>query len=79
MNILHYETDKIKYEQLCDMSKFVNNEFGKTIFLPNSTHLLADANACELILVMEQLCDALEKNQRRASRRISTSKRNKHC
>lgn len=61
MNILYYEADKIKYDQLCDIAKFVNNELGETIFLPNSTHLLINANACELIQVMEQLCDALEK------------------
>ena len=61
MNILYYEADKIKYEQLCDIAKFVNNELGETIFLPNSTHLLVDANAYELIRVMEQLCNALEK------------------
>jgi hypothetical protein len=61
MNILYYDADKIKYEQLCDIAKFVNNELGETIFLPNSTHLLINANACELIHVMEQLCDALEK------------------
>jgi hypothetical protein len=61
MNILYYEADKINYEHLCDIAKFVNNELGETIFLPNSTHLLVNANACELIHVMEQLCDALEK------------------
>lgn len=61
MNILYYEEDKIKYDQLCDIAKFVNNELGETIFLPNSTHLLINANACELIHVMEQLCNALEK------------------
>lgn len=61
MNILYYEAGKISYEQLCDIAKFVNKELGETIFLPNSTHLLVDANACELIHVMEQLCNALEK------------------
>lgn len=61
MNILYYEAGKINYEQLCDIVKFVNRELGETICLPNSTHLLVDANACELIHVMEQLCDALEK------------------
>lgn len=61
MNILYYEADKIKYEQLYDIAKFVNNQLGETIFLPNSTHLLINANAYELIHVMEQLCDALEK------------------
>jgi hypothetical protein len=61
MNILYYEADKIKYEQLYDIAKFVNDELGETVFLPNSTHLLINANACELIHVMEQLCDALEK------------------
>lgn len=61
MNILYYDADKIKYEQLCDIAKFVNDELGETIFLPNSTHLLINANACELIRVMEQLCDALAK------------------
>ena len=61
MNILYYDADKIKYEQLCDIAKFVNSELGETVFLPNSTHLLINANACELIYVMEQVCDALEK------------------
>lgn len=61
MNILYYEADKIKYEQLCDIAKFVNNELGETIFLPNSTHLLVNANAYELIHAMEQLWNALEK------------------
>jgi hypothetical protein len=61
MNILYYDADKIKYDQLCEMAKFINNEFGETVFLPNSTHLLIKANACELIHVMEQLADALEK------------------
>lgn len=61
MNILYYDADKIIYDQLCDIAKFVNNELGETIFLPNSTHLLINANACELIHVMEQLCGALEK------------------
>jgi hypothetical protein len=61
MNILYYDADKINYEQLCDIAKFVNNELGETVFLPNSTHLFVNANACELIHVMEQLCDALEK------------------
>lgn len=61
MNILYYEADKIKYDQLYNISKFVNNELGETIFLPNSTHLLVNANACELIHAMEQLADALEK------------------
>jgi hypothetical protein len=61
MNILYYDADKITYEQLHDISKFVNEELGETIFLPNSTHLLVNANACELIHVMEQLCNALEK------------------
>ena len=61
MNILYYEADKIKCDQLCNIAKFVNNELGETIFLPNSTHLLINANACELIRAMEQLCDALEK------------------
>jgi alanine dehydrogenase len=61
MNILYYDADKTKYDELCGMSEFVNNKFGETIFLPNSTHLLVNANACELIHVMEQLADALEK------------------
>ena len=61
MNILYYDADKIQYEQLCDIAKFVNNELGDTIFLPNSTHLLVNANACEIIHVMEQLCNALAK------------------
>ena len=61
MNILYYDADKIKYEQLYDVAKFVNSELGETVFLPNSTHLLINANACELIHVMEQVCDALEK------------------
>jgi hypothetical protein len=61
MNILYYDADKIDYEQLCGMAKFVNDKLGETIFLPNLTHLLINANACELIHVMEQLCDALEK------------------
>jgi hypothetical protein len=61
MNILYYEADKMNYEQLCDIAKFVNDKLGETIFLPNLTHLLINANACELIHVMEQLCDALEK------------------
>lgn len=61
MNILYYEADKITYEQLCDVAKFVDNELGETIYLPNSTHLLINANACELIHVMEQICNALEK------------------
>lgn len=61
MNILYYDADKIKYDQLCDIARFINNELGETIFLPNSTHLLVNANACELIHVMEQLYDALEK------------------
>lgn len=61
MNILYYEADKIKYDQLCDIAKFVNNELGETVFLPNSTHLLVNANACELIHAIEQLCNALEK------------------
>ena len=61
MNILYYDADKTTYDKLCNISKFVNNELGETIFLPNSTHLLINANACELIHVMEQLCDALEK------------------
>lgn len=61
MNILYYDADKIKYDQLYDISKFVNEELGETIFLPNSTHLLINANACELIHAMEQLCNALEK------------------
>lgn len=61
MNILYYDADKIKCEQLYEISKFVNRELGETICLPNSTHLLVNANACELIHVMEQLADALEK------------------
>ncbi len=61
MNILYYEADKIKYEQLCDIAKFLVRELGETIFLPNSTHLLVNANACELFHVIEQLCNALEK------------------
>ena len=61
MNILYYEVGQIEYDQLRDIAKFINNELGETIFLPNSTHLLVNANACELIHVMEQLCDALEK------------------
>lgn len=61
MNILYYEADKITYEQLNDIAKFINDELGGTIFLPNSTHLLVNANAYELIRAMEQLCNALEK------------------
>jgi alanine dehydrogenase len=61
MNILYYDADKIKYDELCDMAKFVNDKLGETIFLPNSTHLLINANACEIIHVMEQLADALVK------------------
>lgn len=61
MNILYYEADKIKYEQLSDIAKFINKELGETIFLPNSTYLLANVNAYELIHAMEQLCNALEK------------------
>ena len=61
MNILYYEAGKINDEQLCDIAKFVNKELGETILLPNLTYLLIDANACELIHVIEQLCDALEK------------------
>ena len=61
MNILYYDADKITYEQLCDIAKFVDNELGETIYLPNSTHLLVKANACVLIHVMEQICNALEK------------------
>ena len=61
MNILYYEADKINYEHLHDIVKFINNELGETVCLPNSTHLLVNANACQLIQVMKQLCDALEK------------------
>ena len=61
MNILYYEADKIKYGELYEISKFVNRELGETICLPNSTHLLVNANACELIHAMEQLANALEK------------------
>ena len=61
MNILYYEADKINFKQLCDVAEVVNNELGETIVLPNSTHLLVSANAYELIRVMEQLCNALEK------------------
>lgn len=61
MNILYYDADKIKYENLYEISKFVNNKLGETICLPNSTHLLVNANACELIHAMEELCNALEK------------------
>lgn len=75
MNILYYEADKIKYDQLCDIAKFVNNELGETIFLPNSTHLLINANACELIQVMEQLCDALEKSRKSVQKNTNTQKK----
>jgi hypothetical protein len=61
MNILYYDADKIKYENLYEIVKFVNRELGETICLPNSTHLLVNVNACELIHAMEQLADALEK------------------
>ena len=61
MNILYYDAAEIKYNKLYDIVKFVNNELGKTVCLPNSTHLIVNANACELIHAMEQLCDALEK------------------
>jgi hypothetical protein len=61
MNILYYDADKIKYEQLYDIVKFVNRELGETICLPNSTHLLVKTNASELIHAIEQLCNALEK------------------
>ena len=61
MNILYYEANRIKYDELYNISKFVNDKLGETIFLPNSTHLLVNANACELIHAMEQLCNALEK------------------
>ena len=61
MNILYYEADKIKYDELYDIVKFANNRLGETVCIPNSTHLLIDASACELIHVIEQLCNALEK------------------
>ena len=61
MNILYYDADKIQYEQLCDIAKFINNELDETIFLPKSTYLLVNANACEIIHAMEQLCNALAK------------------
>lgn len=61
MNILYYEADKVKYDELYDIVKFANNRLGETVCLPNSTHLLVNANACELIHAMEQLCNALEK------------------
>ena len=61
MNILYYDADKINYEHLYDIVKFANDKLGETVCLPNSTHLLINANACELIHVMEQLYNALKK------------------